>query len=37
LIDNEVSAASQLVETFYRKNNPIIATVPVTDEEVSSY
>lgn len=37
LIDNEVSAASQLVETFYRKNNPIIATVPVSDEEVSSY
>lgn len=37
LIDNEVSAAEQLVETFYRKNNPVIATVPVTDEEVSSY
>lgn len=37
LIDNDVSAAEQLVETFYRKNNPIIATVPVTDEQVSSY
>lgn len=37
LIDNDVSAAEQLVETFYRKNNPIIATVPVNDDQVSSY
>jgi UTP-glucose-1-phosphate uridylyltransferase len=26
-----------LVEVFERKNSPIIATVPVSDEEVSSY
>lgn len=37
IIDNEVSAASQLVEAFYRKNNPVIATIPVKDDEVSSY
>lgn len=37
IIDSEVSAASQLVETFYRKNNPIIATIPVSDKDVSSY
>jgi UTP--glucose-1-phosphate uridylyltransferase len=37
IIDNEVSAAKQLVDTFYRKSNPVIATVPVTDKEVSSY
>ncbi len=37
IIDNEVSAASQLVDTFYRKNNPVIATIPVSDKEVSSY
>lgn len=37
IIDHEISAASQLVETFYRKSNPVIATIPVTDKEVSSY
>lgn len=37
LIDNETSWASQLVEAFYRKNNPVIATTTVWDEEVSSY
>lgn len=37
IIDNEVSAASQLVETFYRKNNPVIATTSVQDYEVSNY
>lgn len=37
IIDNEVSAAKQLVDTFYRKSNPVIATVPVSDKEVSSY
>jgi len=37
IIDNEVSAAKQLIDTFYRKSNPVIATVSVTDEEVSSY
>jgi len=37
IIDNKVSAARQLVDTFYRKSSPVIATVPVTDKEVSSY
>jgi UTP--glucose-1-phosphate uridylyltransferase len=37
IIDSKKSAAQQLVEVFERKNSPIIATVPVSDEEVSSY
>ena len=37
IVDNEVSAASQLVDTFKKKWNPVIATVDVTDEEVSNY
>lgn len=37
LIDNENSAASQLIETFYRKNAPVISTIEVEDDEVSSY
>ncbi len=37
LIDNSESAASQLIETFYRKNAPIISTIEVWDDEVSSY
>ncbi len=37
IIDNEVSAAKQLVETFYRKSNPVISTILVWDNEVSSY
>jgi len=37
IIDNEISAARQLVETFYRKNNPIIASVLVNENEVSNY
>jgi len=37
LIDYKVSAWEQLVKTFYKKNNPIIATVPIWDDEVSSY
>ena len=37
IIDNEISAAKQLVDTFYRKNSSIIATIPVTDKEVSNY
>ncbi len=36
IIDNEVSAANQLVKAFERKNSPVIATFEVTDEEVSS-
>lgn len=37
IIDNEISAAKQLVDTFYRKNNPVIATVLVKENEVSNY
>jgi len=37
IVDGEESAATQLVNTFYRKNSPVIATVNVTDDEVSSY
>lgn len=38
LIENEEkSAALQLVEAYERKNSPVIATVPVTDNEVHSY
>lgn len=37
IIDHEQSAASQLVEMYHRKNSPIIATIPVSDKEVSSY
>lgn len=37
IIDNEVSAAKQLVDTFYRKSNPVISTILVSDKEVSSY
>ncbi len=34
---NWKNAASQLVEAYHRKNNPVIATIPVKDKEVSSY
>ena len=37
LIDNKESAACQLVDAFERKHNPVIATIAVTDEEVSDY
>jgi len=37
LVDGEQTAAQQLVETFNRKNSPVIATVDVSDEEVSNY
>ncbi len=37
IIDNEKSAGKQLVETFERKNAPVIATVKVPESEVSSY
>jgi len=37
LIDNETTAAQQLIETFHRKNSTVIATIPVKDSEVSSY
>jgi UTP--glucose-1-phosphate uridylyltransferase len=34
---NEVPAAAQLIEEFYRKNAPILALEKVSDERVSSY
>ncbi|MBW7955022.1 UTP--glucose-1-phosphate uridylyltransferase [Candidatus Gracilibacteria bacterium] len=37
LIDNDISAATQLADAFYRKNSPIIATIPVKDEETKQY
>lgn len=37
LVDYEQSAASQLVDVFNRKNSPVIATVDVSDNEVSNY
>ncbi len=37
IIEWEKTAAQQLVETYNRKNCPVIATIPVSDEEVSSY
>lgn len=37
IIEWEQTAAQQLVDTYNRKNCPVIATIPVSDEEVSSY
>jgi UTP-glucose-1-phosphate uridylyltransferase len=37
LIDSEQSAASQLVDAYNRKNSSVIATIPVSVPEVSSY
>ncbi len=37
LIDGKTTAAEQLIEIYNRKNSPIIATIEVSDEEVSSY
>lgn len=37
IIDWDKSAAQQLVETYNRKNCPVIATIKVSDEEVSNY
>jgi UTP--glucose-1-phosphate uridylyltransferase len=37
IIDWKKSAAQQLVEVFERKNSPVIATIPVSDEAVSGY
>ena len=37
IVDNDISAASQLVWKYEEKNSPIIATVNVTDSEVSNY
>jgi UTP--glucose-1-phosphate uridylyltransferase len=37
IVDNDISAASQLVDSFKKKWNPVIATVDVSDDEVSNY
>lgn len=37
IIDNEKSAATQLVEAYHEKKSPIIATVDVEDKNVSDY
>lgn len=37
IIDNEPSAAQQLADNFFETRAPVIATIPVKDEEVSSY
>lgn len=37
IIDNDVSAAKQLIDSFYKKLTPIIGTVQVNDEDVSNY
>jgi UTP--glucose-1-phosphate uridylyltransferase len=37
IVDNEISAASQLVEAYERKNSTIISTITVWDDEVSNY
>ena len=37
IVDNEVSAASQLVDSFKKKMSPVIATVDVNDDEISNY
>lgn len=37
IIDNDPSAAEQLVAKFNEVQSPVIATIPVSDEEVSSY
>ena len=37
LIEWEKSAAFQLIEAYNRKNTPVIATIKVSDNEVSSY
>jgi len=37
LVDNEQSAASQLIEAYEKKHSPIIATVDVEDKNVCDY
>jgi UTP--glucose-1-phosphate uridylyltransferase len=37
IIDNPVTAAEQLVKKFSEVQAPVIATIPVSDSEVSSY
>jgi UTP-glucose-1-phosphate uridylyltransferase len=37
IIDNDKTAAQQLIEVYERKNSCAIATISVSDDEVSSY
>ena len=37
IIDNNISAAKQLVEAYGRKGSPIIWTIPVGDDETNQY
>lgn len=37
IIDNDISWAQQLVKSFKEKKSPVIATISVSDKEVSSY
>ncbi len=37
IIDNKITAAQQLVQAYERKQAPVIATIPVSDDEVDSY
>ncbi len=37
IIDNSITAAEQLVQVYEGKQSPIIATIPVSETEVSSY
>lgn len=37
LIDNDKSAARQLIEVYERKNSPVISTIEVSDDQVSDY
>ncbi len=37
IVDWKLNASEQLLQAFQRKNSPVIATVKVNDEEVSSY
>ena len=37
IIDNKTTAAEQLIEAYERKGSPVIATIPVDDDEVNQY
>jgi len=37
IIDNEISAASQLVETFHERQSCVIATMEVSAKDVKNY
>lgn len=37
IIDNKITAAEQLIQAYERKGSPVIATIPVEDDEVNQY